>query len=222
MRRVYSVLCYGLFLAVFAYGVAFVENWDVPSTIDRGGSLDYAWIVDLAVLLLFAIQHSGMARRTFKRHVPPSIERSTYVLASTICLALVFYAWRPIPHIVWSLDSRALEIVSLFGFAWTVVATFLLNHFELFGLAPATGTTFRTPLLYKLVRHPIYVGFIIAFTSAATMTVGHLLFSGFMIAYVLVGYRLEERDLVRVLGGEYEAYRSRVNALIPWRRKTRQ
>jgi len=201
LRRLYSVLCYGLFLGVFAYGVAFVGDWElVPKTIDRGGSSDLAILIDLAVMLVFAIQHSGMARRAFKVHVPAAIERSTYVLASSLCLMLVFWAWRPLPHVVWSFDSRILDLVALVGWAWAVVATFLINHFELFGLAPMRGeTSFRTPLLYKLVRHPIYVGFIVAFTATSTMTYGHLLFAGVMLAYVLVGYRLEERDLVRAL-----------------------
>lgn len=217
MRSIYRVVCYLVFLAVFGYGIAFVGDWDlVPRTIDRGGSTDLAAVVDIALLLVFAVQHSGMARRAFKVYVPPAIERSTYVLASSVCMAALFAAWRPLPHVVWSFESRALDVLSLVGWSWTVVATYLINHFELFGLVPmGKTTTFRTPFLYKLVRHPIYVGFIIAFTAASTMTVGHLLFAGMMFAYVMVGYRLEERDLVRALGADYEAYRERVNALVP-------
>ncbi len=230
---VYGVACYVVFLATFLYAIGFVENRLVPRSIDGGGEAGTtasALAIDALLLALFAIQHSVMARRGFKRMwtklVPEPIERSTYVLAASSCLIVMFCFWRPIPQTLWSVPSldTALVGVSLLGWSIVLVGTFLINHFDLFGLRQvhfaARGRErpphrFRTPALYRIVRHPIYLGFIIAFWATPTMTIGHLLFAIATLGYILIGSRLEERDLVHEYGDTYVAYRQRVRGLVP-------
>ena len=192
-------------------------------------------IVDILLMSLFAVQHSVMARRQFKewwtRIVPKAVERSTYVLFSALALGLLFWQWRPIPAVIWSIYNPALAAavtgLCVFGFVIVLSSSFLINHFELFGLHQVannfTGRTmpasrFRTPLYYKFVRHPIYLGFVIAFWAAPVMTVGHLLFAAVTTAYIFLGIFLEERDLVELFGDDYRRYRQRVAMLIPWRK----
>ena len=231
----YGVVVYVFFLATFVYTIGFVGGVGVPKTIDSGpaGALAPALAVDLLLLGLFAVQHSVMARRGFKRWwtriIPPAVERSTFVLAATLVLALIDWQWRPIAEpVAWNVGPGAASVVlqALFWLGWAVLllSTFLINHFELFGLrqvyAGLTGrdvpaAEFRTPLFYRYVRHPIYVGFILAFWSAPVMTAGHLLFSVACTGYILVGIWFEERDLVAQFGDRYRAYRSQVGMLVP-------
>jgi methanethiol S-methyltransferase len=235
----YGGVCYGVFVATFLYVIAFVEALPVPLTVDAGGpssSPATALLVDVLLLTLFAVQHSAMARRGFKevwtRIVPKPIERSTYVLAASICLVVLFALWRPIPALVWNVQAPvtrfAILAVSVLGWLIALFSTFLLNHFELFGLRqvflaarrrdlPCPG--FRTPWFYKWVRHPLYLGFILAFWAAPTMTVGHLVFALGMLGYILVAIQLEERDLVWEYGARYLAYREQVRALVPLPRR---
>jgi methanethiol S-methyltransferase len=194
-----------------------------------------ALIVSLGLMALFAVQHSVMARKEFKRwwtqFIPASVERTTYVLSASLAVALLLWQWCPMPTVVWHIAHPSLAIaVTILSFVgWTVAltSTFLINHFELFGLQqvannlvgqPMPALRFRTPLFYKFVRHPLYLGFIIAFWATPTMTVGHLVFAVVTTAYILVGATLEERDLVGVFGNEYRDYRKRVAMLIPWRK----
>jgi len=231
----YGVAAYAAFLAAILYAVGFVGGVLVPRSVDSGGSitpLGTALGVDVALLLLFGVQHSVMARRGFKevwtRVVPEPIERSTYVLASSVSLAVLFAFWRPIPAVVWSVQTPAARVavlaVSALGWIIALSSTFLLNHFELFGLRQVYLAArrnevppgrFRTPWLYRWVRHPLYLGFIIAFWATPTMTVGHLVFSLGMLGYILAAIQLEERDLVREYGARYLAYREQVRGLIP-------
>lgn len=235
----YGIAAYFAFFGTILYAICFVSGGiPVPTTLDAGGPsapAREALLVDLVLMSLFAIQHSGMARRGFKewwtRFVPKSVERSTYVLFSSLVLMLLFWQWRPIPALVWRVDSipLAMTIRALSYVGWVIVfsSTFLINHFELFGLHQVannlTGRAmptprFRTPLYYRLVRHPIYLGFVIAFWAAPVMTIGHLLFAAVTTAYILVGILFEERDLVALFGEDYRSYRKRVPMLIPWRR----
>jgi protein-S-isoprenylcysteine O-methyltransferase Ste14 len=196
-----------------------------------------AVVIDLILMSIFAIQHSVMARKPFKRwwtqFVPPSVERSTYVLYSSVALMLLFWQWRPIPTVLWHIEQPqiAMAVIALSFVGWLIVltSTFLINHFELFGLhqvannlggQPMPAPRFKTPLYYKFVRHPIYLGFIIAFWATPTMTAGHLLFAAVTTAYILVGILLEERDLVDLFGDDYRLYRKRVSMLLPWRKST--
>ena len=233
----YGLAAYLVFFATILYAIAFVERLPVPKTIDSGpvGPITEALIVNILLLSLFAVQHSVMARKEFKRwwtkFVPHSIERSTYVLLASLALVLLFWQWRPIPTLVWQIGdpNLAMAVMGLSFFGWFLVflATFMINHFELFGLHQvvinlAGRTTpepqFKTPALYKLVRHPIYLGFIIAFWAAPVMTVGHLLFAAVSTAYIFVGIMLEERDLIEQFGEQNRRYRERVSMLIPWRK----
>jgi methanethiol S-methyltransferase len=233
----YGLTAYVVFLGTFLYAIGFVSGLPVPKTIDTGPivPLGEALVVDVLLMSLFAIQHSVMARQGFKRwwtqFVPAAIERSTYVLLASLALILLLWQWRPIPTVLWQVTDPSLAMavlaVSLFGWVIVLTSTFLINHFELFGLKQVinslVGRTtaeprFITPVLYKLVRHPIYLGFIIAFWAAPTMTVGHLLFAAVTTAYILVGIALEERDMISVFGDEYRRYRQQVGMLIPfWR-----
>src|SRR5215510_1060215 len=242
MRRIlvllYGSVAYLVFLGTFLYAIGFVTGLVVPKTVDMGVVAPFgeAIIVNILLLSLFALQHSVMARKPFKRwwtqFVPIAIERSTYVLLASLALILLFWQWRAMPSIVWqaSNPTTAMTMLGLSFFGWFVVllSTFLINHFELFGLqqvilnlAGKTGAEprFKTPLLYKLVRHPIYLGFIIAFWAAPVMTAGHLLFALVTTAYIFVGIALEERDLIELFGDEYKHYRQRVAMLVPsWRK----
>lgn len=233
----YGLACYVIFFVTFLYAVGFVSGLVVPRTIDTGTvvPVSEAFLVNLFLMSVFAIQHSVMARRPFKQwwtqFVPKSVERSTYVLFTNLALILLFWQWRPIPTVVWHIDNPqiAMAVIGLSFAGWLIVltSTFLINHFELFGLHqvannlagnPMPVPRFRTPLYYKFVRHPIYLGFIIAFWAAPTMTVGRLLFAAVTTVYILVGILLEERDLVELFGDEYRRYKARVSMLVPWRK----
>jgi len=234
LALLYGVTVYAAFLAVFVYAIGFVAGVAVPKTIDAGASPvpGPPLLVDLVVLGLFALQHSGMARQGFKKRwtkiVPWHLERSTYVLAATALLALVMWVWKPLPGEVWSVEDPAVAtaLLALSGLGWLTVllATFLIDHFRLFGLKQVWAhlrgrdieqPAFATPFLYRWVRHPLYLGFIVAFWSAPTMTAGHLLFAGLTTGWMLLAIRLEERDLVRFHGDAYRRYRERVRMLIP-------
>lgn len=246
---VYGVVAYVAFLAVFLWAIAFVENASivvggvevVRRTIDRGGAsagVVTALTIDVGLLTLFAAQHSVMARDGFKRRwtrlVPQPIERSTYVLAATMCLAALLWWWHPIPTTVWDVSTPALRWVlvaaALFGWILVLTSTLLINHFDLFGLRQVVASArrrplppyrFITPLWYGIVRHPIYLGFVIAFWVAPTMTVGHLVFACATTSYIFVGTHLEERDLIRAFGTDYVEYRRRVPMLVPGLRTRR-
>jgi len=239
----YAVLSYLVFLASFLYAIGFVGDLAVPKTIDApaGAGGWAAFLVDAVVLGLFAIQHSVMARPGFKRWwtrwVPVPVERSTYVLFSSLLLCLVFVAWQPLPSPVWDLRGTPAGqvMVVLYALGWGVVllSTFMISHFELFGLTqawrraraqPASDSVFRETFLYRFVRHPIMLGFLIAFWAAPLMTRGRLLFAVLTTGYIILGVRLEERDLLDRLGAVYAGYRARVPMLLPmpWRRARRR
>jgi methanethiol S-methyltransferase len=234
---IYGIASYLVFFVTFLYAVGFVTGVGVPKTIDTGSMVpaSEALLVNLVLLSLFALQHSVMARKPFKQWwtklISKSVERSTYVLCSSLVLIVLFIEWRPMPSVLWQIDNPTLRVavtaLSFVGFLLVLSSTFLINHFELFGLHQVANNLggkampvprFRTPLFYKVVRHPLYLGFIIAFWSAPTMTVGHLLFAAVTSAYIIVGILLEERDLIDLFGDEYRRYKSRVSMLIPWRR----
>ena len=233
----YGLACYALFFVTFLYAIGFVMDLGVPKTIDSGTVVPsaQALIVNLLLMAVFAVQHSVMARKQFKawwtQFVPPQVERSTYVLLASLALVLLFWQWRPMPVPVWQIAdpylAMAVTVLSFVGWMIVLTSTFLINHFELFGLQQvvnnlagrsASAARFRTPLYYKFVRHPLYLGFIIAFWAAPTMTVGRLLFAAVTTAYIFVGIVLEERDLVELFGDEYRRYRQRVSMLVPWRK----
>lgn len=234
----YGLAAYLVFFGTILYAIGFVTGIGVPKTIDTGPvvPLGEALVINILLMSVFAVQHSVMARHRFKQwwtqFVPRSIERSTYVLLASCALILLFWQWRPMPIVIWEAADPGLATtilgVSLFGWVLVFASTFMINHFELFGLHQVAnnliGKTmpmprFKTPLLYKLVRHPIYLGFIVAFWAAPVMTAGHLLFATVTTAYIFVGIFLEERDLTGMFGDEYRRYRQRVGMLIPsWRK----
>ena len=233
----YGMASYLVFFVTILYAIGFVMGLVVPKTIDTGAntSTAEAVVVNLFLMSLFAVQHSVMARKGFKtwwtKYIPKPVERSTYVLAASSCLLLLFWQWRAIPTVVWQVNDHdlaaAVAMLSLVGWVLVFMSTFLINHFELFGLSQVANNLvdreeapprFRTPLLYKFVRHPLYLGFIIAFWAAPVMTVGHLLFAAVTTAYILVGIWLEERDLIEMFGDQYREYKQRVSMLIPWRK----
>jgi protein-S-isoprenylcysteine O-methyltransferase Ste14 len=233
----YGLASYLVFFVTILYAIGFVTGLFVPKTIDTGTvvPLTEALVVNLLLMSLFAVQHSVMARKQFKQwwtqYIPHSVERSTYVLFASLALLLLFWQWRPMPAVIWQVadPQLALAITALSMVGWVLVflSTFLINHFELFGVhqvinnlagRPMPQVRFKTPVLYKVVRHPIYLGFIIAFWIAPVMTLGHLLFAAVTTAYIFVGIWLEERDLVELFGDEYRNYRNRVAMLIPWRK----
>lgn len=230
----YGIACHALFLGVFAALLAFVGNWFLPRTIDRGStvSLPLALAIDSLLIAGFGLQHSAMARPAFKRwwtkFVPPAIERSTYVLISAIVTALLMILWQPIGIIVWEAPAGIMRNVlyALFFAGWLLVpaVSLLINHFDLFGTRqvwlywrgrPYESLAFRTPGMYAWVRHPLYIGWAIAFWAAPTMTVGHLLFAAGMTLYMLIAVQFEERDLVAHYGEEYSTYQQRVGMFVP-------
>lgn len=231
----YGVLCYLIFLVTFLYAIGFVGNVFVPKAIDTGalnGPLSTALIVDALLLSLFALQHSVMARQWFKRAwtriVPEVVERSTYVLLASLMLALLFWQWQPMGPIVWDVRNPTgrtlLQALFWVGFGAVLVSTYLVDHFALFGLRQVYShlqgkdvepIPFQSPALYKVVRHPLYLGFIVAFWSTPRMTFGHLFFAIMTTGYIIVAIQFEERDLIRSYGETYRAYRRRVSMLIP-------
>lgn len=235
LTMLFSLAAYAVFLATFLYLIAFVGNLPlVPVTVDRGpdAPLQLALVVNVALIALFGVQHSVMARQGFKRAwtkiVPPPAERSVYVLFASLALIILFAFWRPIDGMVWSVTNPAGEMIlwALFGLGWGIVlvSTFLLNHFELFGLQQAwlhlrgrraEPPELRQPLFYKWVAHPLYSGFFLAFWATPHMSYGHLLLAAGVSAYMLIAIRYEERDLTGVYGEDYTRYRSGVGMIVP-------
>lgn len=231
---IYGVIAYVVFLAAFLYAIGFVGGMVVPKTIDSGvpGAPLTAVVINLLLLGAFGLQHSIMARPGFKRAwtkvIPPAAERSTFVLVASLLLMLLYWQWRPLPDPVWHVGNEIVAMILqvLFWFGWAVVlfATFLINHFDLFGLRqiwlnlqskPYTHLPFRVTSFYRVIRHPLMFGFIVAFWAAPTMSQGRLLFAIVTTAYILVAIRLEERDLIAYHGEKYVAYRRSVPALVP-------
>lgn len=238
LALLYGAACYALFLATFLYAIAFVAGIGVPRHIDNGviEPVFKALAIDLALLGLFAVQHSGMARPGFKRwwtrFVPAPIERSTFVLASSLVLILLFWQWRPLPQLLWNGEGPArwaLYALSALGWLLVLAGTFLINHFDLFGLRQvwsyargrqAVDEPFVTRAFYRIVRHPLMLGFLIAFWATPRMSMGHLLFALATTGYILVAVKfLEERDLVAQYGDTYRDYQRRVPMLLPWSKR---
>lgn len=231
----YGSLSYFIFLGTFLYAVGFIGNFGVPRTLDgaASGAWGISFAIDVGLLALFAVQHSIMARKWFKdwwtRIVPRAIERSTYVLFSSLALILLFWQWRPLGGVIWSVQDPASRVAlrGLFAFGWglLLLSTFLINHFDLFGLRqvwlyllgrPYKPLGFATPGPYRMVRHPLYVGWLFAFWMTPTMTLAHLLFSVATTCYILLAIQFEERDLVRDHGVRYEKYQRTVPMLVPF------
>ncbi len=240
MYLIYGVACYAMFLGVFLYAIGFIGNFGTPTSLDANPSRPFAeaLAIDLGLLALFALQHSGMARQGFKRWwtrvVPKPLERSTYVLFTNICLIALFALWQPIGGTIWNVSSDAgvVALITLYMFGWALVlvATFLIDHFDLFGLKqpwryfrgkPYEHPQFRVPSLYRIVRHPLYVGWLIVFWATPTMTVAHLVFALMTTGYILVAIQLEERDLIGFHGDKYREYRRQVPMLVPFARRRR-
>ena len=238
LRRIgaltYGVACYVIFFLTFLYLIGFIGNFAVPKSIDSGtgGPVGTALLVDALLLALFGLQHTVMARpgwkRVFTRLVPPAVERSSYVLLSSFALILMFWQWRPVPVPLYEVENdlaySALTGLYLLGFAIVLEATLLIDHFDLFGLRqvflrargkPYTAKRFVTPGPYKLVRHPLYVGWIITFWATPALTIGHVFFAAFMTTYILIAIPYEERDLQAALGEPYRSWRSRTPAFFP-------
>ncbi len=231
---VYGVVCYGAFFGTLLYAIGFIGNFGVPKSIDSGpqGSTAAALLIDGALLALFALQHSIMARPWFKRAwnriVPEPAERSTYVLFSSAALLFMFWKWQPIGGVIWNLSGGIGQTIMLglyaAGLLIVLLATFMINHFDLFGLRQVTlylmgrqytHLEFRTPFFYRYVRHPLYVGWLLAFWAAPVMTVAHLFFAVMTTAYILVAIRFEEADLVTAHGEKYRRYRKQVPMIVP-------
>jgi methanethiol S-methyltransferase len=232
----YGLVCYLIFLVTFLYAIGFVGNLVVPKSIDSGPAVPLieALLVNTLLLSLFAIQHSVMARQWFKRAwtkiIPQPMERSTYVLLASLVLQLLFWQWRPMRDVIWDVQNPTGRIVlqGLFWMGWggVLFSTYLIDHFSLFGLRqvylylkglPEEPTSFKTPALYKVVRHPLYLGFVVAFWSTPRMTLGHLFFAAVCTAYILVAIQFEERDLIEFYGDSYRKYRTQVSMLLPVR-----
>jgi protein-S-isoprenylcysteine O-methyltransferase Ste14 len=232
----YGITCYVIFLGTFLYAIAFVAGFSVPHRLDGPlqSSLPLAVVTDCALLTVFAVQHSIMARQWFKERwtqfVPWTIERSTFVLFASLALDLLFWQWRPIGAQIWLMQSPTARAVlwTMCAIGWSIVlvTTFLINHFDLFGLRqvwlpligkPYTRVTFRTPLPYRLVRHPLYFGFLLAFWMTPNMTLAHLLFAIATTAYIVLAIQFEEKDLVREHGAAYQEYRRTTPMIIPTR-----
>lgn len=233
----YGIFSYLIFFGTFLYAIGFIGNFGVPTTLD-GLAVEPVWMslaIDVGLLGLFAVQHSVMARKWFKkwwtRIVPKPIERSTYVLFSSLALILLFWQWRSLGGVVWSVENPVgvIVLLTLFAFGWSLVlvSTFLINHFDLFGVRqvwlylqgqPYQPLKFGTPVLYRIVRHPLYVGWFFAFWMTPTMTLAHLLFAVATTTYILIAIQFEERDLIREHGDSYESYRRSVPMLVPFTR----
>jgi protein-S-isoprenylcysteine O-methyltransferase Ste14 len=234
LYSLYGLACYLIFFGTFLYAIGFVGNFVVPKSMDSGtsGPLIEALVINMILLGVFAIQHSVMARKGFKKQwtkiIPAAIERNTYVLFASLALILLFWQWQPMGDIIWDVSGTTFGSVligiSIFGWLCVLISTFLLDHFELLGLKHALynfqkrempNTKFKTPGFYKFVRHPIYLGFTIAFWASPVMTTAHLLFAIGTLGYTLVGIVLEEKDLVAEFGHEYETYKTKVSMLFP-------
>jgi len=232
----YGTICYIIFLGTLLYAIGFIGNLLGSRSIDSGPGEPFfpAMLVNISLLGFFAIQHSVMARQWFKRAwtriIPEPVERSTYVLFSSLALLLLFWQWRPLGGVIWEVESQSMRalVYALYGLGWVTVlaSTFLIDHFDLFGMRQVyfylrgmkyTPIQFKTPGLYRIVRHPLYLGWLLVFWSAPKMTVAHLLFALATTGYILIAIQLEERDLTRLYGNEYRQYRERVPMLLPGR-----
>ena len=236
---VYGVLCYLAFFGTFLYAIGFIGNFIVPKSIDSGrtGPLGEALLINAGLLTLFAVQHSIMARPWFKRawtrFIPKQVERSTYVLFSSVALILLFWLWRPIGGVVWNIEQPAVRLllhaVCATGFLLVLISTFLINHFDLFGLRQVylylrgkeyTQLKFGTPIFYRHVRHPLYLGWLLAFWATPTMTIAHLVFSIATTAYIFLAIQFEEKDLLAAHGDDYKRYRESVPMIVPLPQKS--